>query len=59
MEAINITEVMKLAELRGKSLKKYDKHMANLFVVYSDFIVFEHEFEKVVKKYEDMWRKKK
>ena len=59
MEAINITEAIKLAELRAKSPKKYDKLMANLFSVYADFIIFEHEFEKTLNKYEQMWRKKK
>ena len=59
MEAINITEAMKLAELKGKSEKKYNKLMGNLFAVYADFVLFEHEFEKTLDNYEKAWRKEK
>ncbi len=59
MEAINITEAIALAKLRAKSEKEYNKLMKNLFIVYSDFIPFEKEFEQIVEEYEKAWRKKK
>jgi len=52
MEAINIEQAIKLAELRAKDIKEYDTLMKNLFSVYTDFIVFENEFEKIVEQYE-------
>ena len=52
MDAINIEQAIKLAEIRAKSVKEYDKIMTNLFTVYADFIIFENEFEKVLTQYE-------
>ena len=59
MEAINIEQAIKLATIRAKDVKEYDKIMTNLFTVYADFIVFEDEFEKVVAQFEKAKEAKK
>ena len=60
MEAINIEQAIKLAEMRAKDIKEYENLMANLFVVYYDFVIFESNFEEVVARFDkDKEEKKK
>ena len=48
----NFKEVMELAALRIKNRKEYEDLMGSIFSVYSDFVVFDKEFETVVEKIE-------
>jgi hypothetical protein len=59
MEDTNLKEAIELAKIRQKDRKVYEDLMSNLFTVYSDFIIFERELDKVLAKFEAAWEAEK
>lgn len=57
MDNTGLKESIELAKIRATDKKAYESLMENLFVVHTDFIVFEREMDKIYKEFEKAWEK--